>query len=177
MLIVFCGLPGVGKTTIARPLASRLAATYLRLDAIEQAIRDAGVLAGDVGSSGYRVAWALARANLDLGRRVVVDCVNPVSESREAFHRLAREADVPCVDVEVLCSDAVLHRERVETRVLDLPGLVPPTWEAVCRHEYETWESVGLRLDTAQLTPEEAVEAILDHLARSAGWSSSRGAS
>lgn len=39
MLIVFGGLPGTGKSTIARALARALRATYLRVDVIEQAIR------------------------------------------------------------------------------------------------------------------------------------------
>lgn len=41
MLIIFSGLPGSGKSTIARALAQRLGAVYLRIDTIEQAIRDA----------------------------------------------------------------------------------------------------------------------------------------
>lgn len=52
MLIVFSGLPGTGKTTLARDLASRAGAVYLRVDTIEQAIRNAGVLAKGVGTSG-----------------------------------------------------------------------------------------------------------------------------
>jgi predicted kinase len=59
MLGVFSGLPGTGKTTnIAQ---SRLGgpATYMRIDVIEQAIRSAGVLRGEVGPSGYIVANAL----------------------------------------------------------------------------------------------------------------------
>jgi AAA domain len=42
MLIVVSGLPGTGKTTIARKLANELAAVYLRIDSIEQSIRNAG---------------------------------------------------------------------------------------------------------------------------------------
>ncbi len=34
MLIVFSGLPGTGKTTIARELACRIGAIYLRIDVI-----------------------------------------------------------------------------------------------------------------------------------------------
>ena len=45
------GAPGTGKTTIARELAHQTGAVYLRIDVIEQAIRDADVLAGDVAAS------------------------------------------------------------------------------------------------------------------------------
>ncbi len=40
MLIIFGGLPATGKTTIAKELARQIGATYLRIDTIEQAIRD-----------------------------------------------------------------------------------------------------------------------------------------
>ena len=54
MLIVVGGLPGTGKTTISRRLA--LAAAHLRIDLIEQVIRDSGALRGAVGASGSAVA-------------------------------------------------------------------------------------------------------------------------
>ena len=164
MFIVFSGLPGSGKTTIAKELARQVGAVYLRIDVIEQALREAGVLAGDVGASGYAVANALALSNLRLGQRVIADCVNPVKESRDAWQAVATAAGVALINIEVVCSDQQAHRRRVEGRVGDIPGLVPPTWQSVQVHEYEPWEAPPFRLDTAQMTPAEAVAAALLHL-------------
>ncbi|MBJ2209339.1 AAA family ATPase [Pseudomonas carnis] len=165
MLIVFSGLPGSGKTTIARELARQLGAVYLRIDVIEQALREAAVLAGDVGASGYGVANALALSNLRLGQRVIADCVNPVKESRDAWQAVATAAGVALINIEVVCTDQQAHRRRVEGRVGDIPGLAPPTWESVQVHEYERWEVPPFRLDTTtQMKPAEAVAAALLHI-------------
>ncbi|OLF54596.1 AAA family ATPase [Pseudomonas chlororaphis] len=162
MLIVFSGLPGTGKTTIARTLARQLGATYVRVDTIEQALRNGGL--ADVGKAGYEVANALARSNLALGHAVVADCVNPVDESREAWRSVAEAGQVHLLDVEVVCTDAAEHRRRVENRELDVPGLRPPSWQSVLDHEYQPWSGERLQLDTAVLTPEDAVRMIVGHL-------------
>src|SRR4051812_17310242 len=109
-LIVLGGLPGAGKTTIARRVAAFSGAAYLRIDAIEQALRDSGMLAGDVGPAGYVVAYALAASNLALGRPVVADCVNPLAITRRAWRDVAARAAAPILEVEVLCSDVAEHR-------------------------------------------------------------------
>lgn len=41
-LIVLSGLPGAGKSTIARALAEAIGAAWLRIDTIEMAIRESG---------------------------------------------------------------------------------------------------------------------------------------
>ncbi len=161
MLIVFSGLPGTGKTTIARELAGRIAAVYLRIDVIEQTLRDAGMAPG---ACGYGVANALALSNLQLGRTVVADCVNPVQESRVAWQETAATAGVALTNIQVVCSDAREHQRRVETREGDISGLTPPTWQSVLAHEYEAWDEAPLTIDTAQMTSACAVETISRHL-------------
>jgi predicted kinase len=160
MLVVFSGLPGTGKTTIAGRLAARRAAIYLRIDVIEQAIRGAGVLAGDVGPAGYLVANALAASNLANGLTVIADCVNPVRESREGWRATAARAQAKLVEVEVVCSDPAEHRRRIETRETDVDGLILPTWHDILERDYVPWDEPHLVIDTARVSPDEAIAVI-----------------
>ncbi|MDR5757525.1 AAA family ATPase [Caballeronia sp. LZ035] len=163
MLIVFAGLPGAGKSTIAAELAKRLRAVYVRIDSIEQAIRDSGGLpnGADIGPAGYVAACRIAADNLRAGLTVIVDSVNPLNLTRDAYREVARQAGATCLDIEVVCSDVALHRCRVETRVATVPGLKLPTWDQVVKRDYEAWDPPPLRLDTAHWTVAQCVEEAL----------------
>lgn len=165
MLIVFSGLPGTGKTTLARALAAHLEAVYLRIDSIEQTLRSSGVLRQDVSSSGYQVANAIALDNLKAGRCVVADCVNPVPESRRAWADTAAQARCSLLNVQIICSDPAQHRQRVESRVSDVPGLATPNWQSVLAHEYEPWLQAPFTVDTAHLSTDAALAQLTKHLA------------
>lgn len=164
MLIVFGGLPGTGKTTLARGIVPDHAAAYLRIDTIEQALRSSGMLAGEVGPAGYLAAYALAESNLRLGRAVVADCVNPLAVTREAWRAVAANAASRIIEVEIICSDPTEHRRRVETRVADVPGLAPPTWQSVIDRDYEPWEGARITLDTARITADEALAMLRERI-------------
>ena len=158
MLIVLSGLPGTGKTTIARKLARELAAVYLRIDSIEQSIRGAG---RPVEGEGYSVAYAVAEDNLRLGRIVVADCVNPWPLTRSEWRSVADRTGVPALDVEIVCSDAGEHRRRVETRAADIAGHRLPTWQEVVERDYRPWDAERIVIDTARLSVEQSVRTIL----------------
>lgn len=154
MLIVFGGLPGTGKTTLARMIARERSAAYLRIDTIEQALRAPEMRAVEVGPGGYLVAYALAEENLRLGRTVVADSVNPLAVTRDRWRAIAAAANSPILEIEVICSDIEEHRRRVEARSVDLPGLMPPTWRQVLARDYEPWNRSRFILDTAGRSPE-----------------------
>jgi predicted kinase len=158
ILIIFGGLPATGKTTIAKNLAQQLGATYLRIDTIEQALRDSAGL--QVNEEGYRIAYAVAEDNLRLGRTVISDSVNPIRLSRDAWIDVAHRAQARAVEVEVICSDLHLHRQRVETRSVDIRGLKPPTWEQVVAREYDSWNREHIVIDTAGRSAAESVEEL-----------------
>ena len=148
MLIALGGLPGSGKSTLARALARETGAVWLRIDSIEQALRESGVCAADLGPAGYLAAAAVVSDNLAPGRTVIADAVNPLPVTREMWRGAALRAGVRLLEVEIVCLDIAEHRQRVETRVSGVPGLVLPDWEAVLARDYTPWPG-AVRIDTA----------------------------
>jgi predicted kinase len=161
LLVVFGGLPGSGESTLARELARRLSASYIRIDTIEQALKAAGLA---VGATGYVVANALAAENLRLDRTVIADCVNPVLASRQAWRETARRYQARLVEIETICSDLAEHRRRVESRIADIEGLIQPTWREVMDRSYEPWDRDRLVVDTAGKSIGALVDVVEAHV-------------
>ena len=164
MLIIFGGLPGTGKSTIAKELARQLGAVYLRIDSIEQAIRDSETVNQPLNDTGYRVAYAIAEDNLRLGGTVISDSVNPIQLTRDAWMAVAHRAQVRAAEVEVICSDPQQHRQRVERRSADISGLRLPTWEEVMSRQYEPWGRKHIVIDTTGRSVSESVEELREAL-------------
>jgi predicted kinase len=164
VLIVIGGLPGVGKTTVARAVAGRLGAAHVRVDAFEVALLRQGLAPTpeDVGGHGYDLALAAADTCLAAGTSVVVDAVFPVARSRRPFRELAARHGTPVHWLRLICTDPAEHRRRVEERVADLAGHVVPDWAAVRRRDVDQWHERHTVVDTATGDPVAAVLAALE---------------
>lgn len=168
MLVVVGGLPATGKTTVSRAAAGRIGAAYLRLDTIERALSE---FADNYGPHdelhhaityglGYNVTYAVARDLLRQGLHVVVECVNPLKLTREAWRTVAETTGAHLTEVELVCSDPAEHEHRATTRTVDIPGLSLPSWTDILEREYEPWDRAHVVLDTAGTPAEATVTAL-----------------
>ncbi len=161
VLIAMSGLPGTGKTTVARAVAARLGAVLLRVDSIETALARSTLGIRPAEDAGYEAAYAVAADNLGTGLSVVADCVNDAAPTRAAWAGVARDAAAVLMNVEVICSDPAEHRRRVETRRPDLRGQALPDWRAVMSRGFEAWDAPRLVLDTATMAVADAVGRVV----------------
>ena len=161
-LYVFSGLPGTGKTALSQQLASCFGAAYLRIDTIEQALRD--ICGINVQGEGYRLGYRMAADNLGLGVSVVADSCNPIELTRDEWEGVARKSQAQHINIEIICSDRKEHRERIESRKPTVAGLAPPGWDEVEAREYHTWARERIVIDTSGKTESESLDELLSKL-------------
>jgi predicted kinase len=162
LLVVFAGVPGSGKSVLARAVANAIGATYLRIDSIESAI--VSTLAPNRDNPvGYVVAERIAADQLAGDRDVGADAVNGVAAARAGWVALAARTGAAVQFVEVRCSDVAEHSRRVEAREPEMPGHGVPTWAQVLQLRYDPWPpELSGRLSGFLAEPAE-VRAALEH--------------
>lgn len=166
-LFIFSGLPGTGKTTLSKQVAQAISAVHLRIDTLEQGLRD---LCGiKVEGEGYRMAYRIAADNLRLGMDVIADSCNPIELTRREWEQVAEDNGAMFVNIEIICSDKSEHRRRVESRMADISGLKLPTWDDVVNREYHNWTKDRIVIDTAGRSESECLETLILAVAKPHG--------
>ncbi|EPG0532512.1 AAA family ATPase, partial [Vibrio harveyi] len=128
-LYIFSGLPASGKSTLAKLLAARVGAMYVRVDTIEQGLRD--LCHFKVEGEGYRLSYRIIRDNLELGLSCIADSCNPIKLTRYEWQQVATSMSAHFVNIEISCSDENEHKQRVDSRKNEVENLQLPNWRQV----------------------------------------------
>lgn len=152
-VVVFTGLPGTGKSTLAEQIATSSHAPAFAGDWLMGALKPYKVL-DHLDRSTYLAMYynllnTLVTRQLMLGQSAVVDClINDDVAAR--WHDNAARYDAHLLIVECVCTDIDQHRPRVVGRTRDIPGWHEIGWDHVerMRTEYPPLTTGHITVDT-----------------------------
>jgi predicted kinase len=166
-VVVFTGLPGTGKSTLADLAAQALNAPAFAGDWLMGALKPAARVLVNLDRETYLQLYhsllrSLIHRQLILRQSALVDCVVPDAVLAD-WRQLAAEHDAALLVVECICTDEALHRRRIEGRVRGIPGWHEVGWDHVERMRAET---PALRTDRLTLDAVDPLASNLDVLLR-----------
>lgn len=114
-LVALCGLPGVGKSTVAGSVTEQLDAVRLRTDAVRKELFDEPAYTDAETDAVYEELCDRAAEQLSSGKSVVLDATFADAEHRRKARDVASRHGVAFRLIEVVCEQPVAE-ERIATR-------------------------------------------------------------
>lgn len=156
-LIVFSGLPGTGKSTLADRLAAEIGVPSFAGDWLMGGLKPAHKVLSQLDRPSYVETYysllgTLITRQLMLGQSAIVDGVLDDPVARE-WRRIAHKYGAEFFVIECHCSDLGTHRSRVELRRRDIPGWHEIDWNHVERMRSETQPLTFARLMVDAMDP------------------------
>jgi len=154
-MIVFSGLPGTGKSTLAESIGRQFGTPVFAKDWLEAILLQNGLGSTlderNLGYASYELLTVLAERQLMLGQSVILDSVAGSHTIRQTWHRLADQYNAQWRVVECICLNEVLHQERLKARKRNIPGWHELEWSDVekVKQYYQAWDEDRLVLDMA----------------------------
>ncbi len=116
-LVVISGLPGTGKSYVARILAERLPAVIVESDFIRKTLFGKPTYSGVESAWVHRIAHIILRKQLRSGRHAIYDATNISEWTRKIAYRIAEQTDARLIVVRTTAPEKVV-RARLERRSL-----------------------------------------------------------
>lgn len=113
-VIVVCGLPGVGKSTVSRAIADAVDGEVIRTDVVRQEIVENPVYTAEEKRRVYEALFDRARDHVEAGGTVVLDGTYRRREYRDRASELGDELGAGFSLVAVECDESVVERRIAE---------------------------------------------------------------
>jgi hypothetical protein len=166
VLLLLSGLPGTGKSFLARRLAEALPFVIIESDVVRKILFPQPLYTAQESRWVHRTCHALMARLLKRGVRVIYDATNLIEYHRELVYRIAQKAGARLVVVKTVASEEVV-RERLRARQEEARELSDADWR-VYRRMASRQEQVShphLVIDTSE-DLEEAVAKVLRFIRR-----------
>lgn len=162
LLVVFCGPPGTGKSTLSYALSKKYRFSLITKDLIDRSLQKVQV---KNPRASYEILLDLAKANLAQGVSVVLEACFTYHTLREQAVAHATITGSRWHIINCFCSDDAVWKSRFVTRKEVVEGWKLATYEKACEVKKKFEPITHLKLDVDTVRPlDECMKMIENYI-------------
>lgn len=152
MIVIFCGVPGCGKSTVAKQLARRLEDMDLDYEIL---------VSDDISERVYDRVFRFIEANVEETEHLIVDATFYRKKWRDGVRRIAENSGEELITVHLHCSlESSLRRNEMREE----EDQVSEKAIHIIYKELEKPDNPNLEFDTDETEPEKVTERVLERI-------------
>lgn len=128
-IIIIGGIPGAGKSTLAKALSKELNIPAFAKDELEAAVARRGLCNNkETQGVGFEIMAVIAKNQIENNNSAIFDFIASKSRITERWPELL-ESEIKYI--ECICSNEEIHKERIQSRNRNIEGWYELVWEDV----------------------------------------------